>query len=135
LLSDRYSVPSAEFSQKKQNCIVTVKLDSCVLFDQFFLYEVNHIFLASVFGSLHTTWYLRASCRFYYDLPVFALTNFRTLSFRSPVKFSCSIFESCYQNTFRSPAQTSFRTPGFFVVFHLRTSFRTSCLFSDVWRS
>ncbi len=57
-------MPSAAFSQKKQNCIVTVKLDSCVLFDQFFLYEVNHIFLASVFGSLHTTEYTQFSINY-----------------------------------------------------------------------
>ena len=48
-------MPRVGLSQKKQNCMITVRLESRVLIDHFFLYEVSHISLVSVFGSLHTT--------------------------------------------------------------------------------
>ena len=48
-------MPGATFLQKKQNCMITVKLESRVLIGHFFPYEVNHISLASVFGSLPRT--------------------------------------------------------------------------------
>src|SRR5271156_3968559 len=78
-----------------------------------------------------------------YEHPVVFITTSRSLSLRTSghshsdlqSNFAVQPLKSHCQNSFRTPGHTSFRTPYFFVVFHLRTPSRTSCLFPHVRRS